>query len=146
MLTTILALVLILATLRIADAQTCSNASLMGECVLTSVSEPTTSGLAAGGGPEAVVGLMTFDGNGNFTIRIHKNANGQSVRTTNTGTYTMQSNCDGSYTFTNTSTGETDTHDLVLSPSGQVLRDILMSTQGRAVTERVTVGVCKFDE
>jgi hypothetical protein len=58
----------------------------------------------------------------------------------------MQTNCDGSYTFTNTSTGETDTHDIVLSPSGQVLRDVLISTQGRATTLRVTAGVCKFNE
>jgi hypothetical protein len=146
MLTALMAMALTFAARGLANAQNCSNASLNGSCVLIATTEPTTAGVAAGGGPEALVGLMTFDGAGNFTIRVHKNANGQSVRVTNTGTYSMQTNCDGSYTFTNTSTGETDTHDIVLSPSGQVLRDVLISTQGRATTLRVTAGVCKFNE
>jgi hypothetical protein len=147
MLVALSATALTFMTVHVAKAQmTCSNASLKGSCVLLAVTSPTTAGIAAGSGPEAVLGLMTFDGAGNFTIRVHKNANGQAVELNNSGTYTLQSNCDGQYTFTNTSTGETDIHDIVLSPQGQVLRDILISTQGRTTTLRVTAGVCKFNE
>jgi hypothetical protein len=130
----------------IANAQTCSNASLNGSCVLQAVASPTTTGIAAGSGPESLVGLITFDGAGNFTMRLHKNANGTFVQVDVAGTYTVQPNCDGSYTYTNANTGDTDTHDFVISPSGMVLREILRSTQGRSATLRVTAGLCKFNE
>jgi hypothetical protein len=114
--------------------------------VLQAVASPTTSGVAAGGGPEALVGLITFDGAGNFQMRMHKNANGNFVMVNVIGTYNVQSNCDGSYTYTNATTGDVDTHDFVISPSGQVLREILRSTKGRTTTLRVTAGICKFNE
>jgi len=63
--------------------------------VLQAVASPTTSGVAAGGGPESLVGLITFDGVGNFQMRLHKNANGTFVQADVTGTYTVQANCDG---------------------------------------------------
>lgn len=146
MLTALMATALTLARFGIAGAQTCSNASLNGSCVLQAVASPTTTGLAAGGGPESLVGLITFDGNGNFTMRIHKNANGTFFTGDISGTYTVQPNCDGSYTYTNANTGDTDVHDFVISPSGMVLREILRSTQGKTATLRVTAGVCKFNE
>ena len=146
MLTALMAMVLIFVSFDIANAQTCSNASLKGSCVLQAVASPTTTGIAAGDGPESLVGLITFDGVGAFTMRLHKNANGTFVEADITGTYTVQPNCDGSYTYTNANTGDTDTHDFVISPSGMVLREILRSTQGRTATLRVTAGVCKFNE
>src|SRR5580704_7470260 len=146
MLTTLMAMGLMLVSFNSANAQTCSDASLHGSCVLQAVASPTSAGIAAGGGPEALVGLITFDGLGAFTMRIHKNANGTFVEADVTGTYTVQPNCDGSYTYTNANTGDTDTHDFVISPSGMVLREILRSTQGRTATLRVTAGLCKFNE
>ena len=143
----LLAVAVTVAMGEIANAQTtCSVATLNGSCVLQAVASPTTSGIAAGGGPESLVGLMTFDGAGNFTIRLHKNANGNFVQANATGTYTVQPNCDGTYTYTNNSTGEVDTHDFVISPSGLAIREILRSTQGLTTTLRVTAGICKFDE
>jgi hypothetical protein len=142
----LVAIVLTLMSFGPANAQSCSNASVRGSCVLQAVASPTSAGLAAGGGPESLVGLITFDGVGNFTMRLHKNANGTFVQADVTGTYTVQPNCDGSYTYTNASTGDVDTHDFVLSVSGMVLREILRSTQGRTSTLRVTAGVCKFNE
>jgi hypothetical protein len=144
--TALMTMVLMFISVNIANAQTCSNASLNGSCVLQAVASPTSSGIAAGGGPESLVGLITFDGAGNFTQRLHKNANGTSVAVDVTGTYTVQPNCDGSYTYTNANTGDIDTHDFVISPSGMVLREILRSTQGRTATLRVTAGICKFNE
>jgi|SRR5208283_3193366 len=146
MLIAVMAMGLMFVSFDIANAQTCSNASLKGSCVLQAVASPTTTGIAAGGGPESLVGLITFDGAGNFTQHLHKNANGTSVEVDVTGTYTVQATCDGSYTYTNANTGDTDTHDFVISPSGMVLREILRSTQGRTATLRVTAGVCKFNE
>jgi hypothetical protein len=84
------------------------------------------------------VGLISFDGTGNFQMRLHKNASGNFVLVDVIGTYSVQSNCDGSYTYTNATTGDVDTHDFVISPSGRVLREILKSTKGRATTLRVT--------
>ncbi len=143
---TVIAIMLFFATVGFAKAQSCSLASLKGSCVLQAVAAPTTAGVAVGGGPESLVGLMTFDGAGNFVIRLHKNANGTTVVTSATGTYTVQANCDGTYTYTNNSNGEIDTHDFVISPSGMVLREILTSTQGLTTTLRVTAGICKFNE
>ena len=140
------ALTLALAALGSANAQTCNDETIKGSCVLQAVASPTTAGIAVGGGPESLVGLMTFDGAGNFEIRLHKNANGNFVQAAAIGTYTVQSNCDGSYTYTNNTTGEVDTHDFVISPSGKVLREILRSTKGLTTTLRVTAGICKFDE
>jgi hypothetical protein len=142
----LIAIVLAPLTFGPANAQSCSNASLNGSCVLQAVASPSSAGGAAGGGPESLVGLITFDGAGNFTMRLHKNANGTFIQTDVTGTYTVEANCDGSYTYTNANTGDVDTHDFVLSESGMVLREILRSTQGRSTTLRVTAGVCKFNE
>jgi hypothetical protein len=146
MLAALIAMVLAFLNLGIANAQSCNDATIKGSCVLQGVASPTTAGVSAGAGPEAILGLITFDGAGNFVMRLHKNANGKFVQVDVNGTYTVQSNCDGSYTYTNATTGDTDTHDFVISPSGRVLREILRSTQGRATTLRVTAGVCKFDE
>ena len=142
----LIAMTLALGTFGIAHAQNCNDATIKGSCVLQAVASPTTSGVAAGGGPEALVGLITFDGAGNFQMRMHKNANGNFVMVNVIGTYNVQSNCDGSYTYTNATTGDVDTHDFVISPSGQVLREILRSTKGRTTTLRVTAGICKFNE
>jgi hypothetical protein len=142
----LIALFLTPAAVGIANAESCSNASLNGTCVLQAVASPTTAGVAAGGGPESLLGAITFDGAGNFSMRLHKNANGAFVLVTVAGTYTVQSNCDGSYTYKNATNGEIDTHDFVISPSGMVLREILSSTQGLTTTLRVTAGIYKFNE
>jgi len=146
MLTALMSMSLAFMTIGIANAQSCNDATIAGSCVLQAVASPTTAGVAAGGGPEALVGLITFDGAGKFVMRLHKNANGNFVQVDVNGTYTVQSNCDGSYTYTNATTGDTDTHDFVISPSRRVLREILRSTQGRTTTLRVTAGICKFGE
>ncbi len=146
MLTALMSMSLAFMTVGIANAQSCNDATIAGSCVLLAVASPTTAGVAAGGGPEALVGLITFDGAGNFKMRLHKNANGKFVQADIIGTYTVQSNCDGSYTYSNATTGDTDIHDFVISPSGHVLREILRSTKGRSETLRVTAGLCKFDE
>ena len=79
-------------------------------------------------------------------MRLHKNDNGTYVLADTGGTYTVQANCEGSYSYVNATTGDTDTSDFVLSPSLHVMRIILKSTSGHNPTLRVSTGICRFDE
>ena len=97
MLTALISMSFAFMTAGIAHAQSCNDATIQGSCVLQAVASPTTAGVAAAGGPEALVGLITFDRAGNFKMRPHKNANGTFVQADIIGTYTVQSNRDGSY-------------------------------------------------
>jgi hypothetical protein len=136
---------LILST-RIARSQSCRNATLNGSCVIEIVSAPTGAGVAAGMGPETLVGLATFDGAGKVAFQLHKNANGVFVDADAVGRYMVQPNCEGSYIHANITTGDDDTSDFVLSPSRHTLRLIYRSSSEHNPTLRVSSGICRFDE
>lgn len=73
----------------------------------------TASGSAIGIGPVVSAGVWTFDGAGNFTLVDTESLNGTIIRRNLTGTYTVQANCTGSFTF---SAGNTD--DVVVVGGG----------------------------
>ena len=59
------------------------------------------SGTILGYGPFTVVGVATFDGNGNWSRVETSNVNGQVFPETLTGTYTVNSDCSGTALMTN---------------------------------------------
>jgi hypothetical protein len=75
------------------DGASCSNASLSGAYAIT------ISGSITGVGPVSVVGIATFDGNGNIPTNIgHIVVNGTQPPVdwlTGTGTYDVNANCTG---------------------------------------------------
>jgi len=73
----------------------CSNRTLKG-----SYGE-LLSGTILGYGPFTVVGVATFDGNGNWSRVETSNVNGQVFPETLTGTYTVNSDCSGTALMTN---------------------------------------------
>ena len=62
MLTALISMSLAFMTAGTAHAQSCNDATIQGSCVLQAVASPTTAAVPAGGGPEALAGLITFDG------------------------------------------------------------------------------------
>ena len=75
----------------------CSNASLRGTFAYTSTGFITAPPPIAG--PIAEVGTQTFDGNGNTTATATLSGNGTLYQLTITGTYTVKSDCTGTFTL-----------------------------------------------
>jgi hypothetical protein len=73
----------------------CSNANLRGTFAYT----VTGSFVATppGIGPSAEAGSQTFDGNGNTTVTGMSNTNGIPMPAAETGTYTVNSDCTGTF-------------------------------------------------
>ena len=87
------------------------------------------------GEPYAAAGIMSFDGEGNLAILATRSVEREQV--TNSGTYTIGSNCSGSMEL-----GEGTINDFYLGPAGRSFRFVRVSGEG-AVTgeaERVTTG------
>lgn len=70
----------------------------------------------AGSAHVAFVGKITYDGEGNFVNPFTVSFNGAIVRSELTGTYTVNSDCTGSFTATDGSS-----FDFVVSPDGSKL-------------------------
>jgi hypothetical protein len=75
----------------------CNNGTLQGTFAYT----VTGSFVAAPAplGPYAEVGAQTFDGNGGTTAAGMSNTNGTVMAATRTGTYTVNADCSGTFTF-----------------------------------------------
>ena len=121
------AMVIVLVTFGHARAANgCSNASLQG-----SYGIHLTGGAAAGPiavGPPwpsvAIVGLLTFDGEGRFagnlTLRLNTPTGPiTQSRVPYTGTYTVNPDCTGEDTLINSLTGGFNTHEFVLLDKGR---------------------------
>jgi hypothetical protein len=76
----------------------CSNATLMGTFAYTSTGS-TTAASPAGAGAVAEVGTQTFDGNGGTTGAATLSGNGTIFQLTFQGTYTLNSDCTGTFTL-----------------------------------------------
>jgi hypothetical protein len=89
------ALALVLAPAAKAVDLGCSNTSLRGSFAYTE----TGSLVAAPApiGPYAEVGVQTFDGNGNTTVTGMSSTNGTASPADQTGTYTVNSDCTGTF-------------------------------------------------
>lgn len=75
----------------------CNNATLQGTFAYTVtgsfVAAPATPGLYA------EVGAQTFDGNGNTAVSGMSNSNGTAASTDRAGTYTVNSDCTGTFSI-----------------------------------------------
>ena len=74
----------------------CNNATLQGTFAYT-VTGAIVAAPAAPLGPYAEVGAQTFDGNGNTATAGNSNSNGSIAPVTETGTYTVNSDCTGTF-------------------------------------------------
>jgi len=79
-----------------ADDKGCSNATLRGSYAQSGTGVITAPPDQAG--PFANVGTLFFDGSGSLTGTLVVNSNGSSSPVTETGTYTVNSDCTGTYT------------------------------------------------
>ncbi len=101
----------------VARADACSNASLSGSFGFTA------TGTVASVGPVAQVGRQTFDGEGNTAGTGTISANGNILRGTFTGTYTVDPDCTGSLTLDFSVLGVVHS-DLVIVADGREFRAI----------------------
>src|ERR1035438_10418045 len=90
------ALALALSSTAKASDKGCSNATLRGTYAQTGAGVITAPPDQAG--PFANVGTLVFDGNGGLTGALVVSSNGSSSQATETGTYTVNSDCTGTYT------------------------------------------------
>jgi hypothetical protein len=89
----------------------CSNATLNGTYGLYA------TGTVIGVGPVGLVGVLEYDGQGEFTGTVFQKVNGNLVQFTVTGTYSVDSNC-VSTDVSHTSTGQSGTHTVVIVDNG----------------------------
>ena len=116
-----------------AQPQQCllGNATLNGTYVLRSSGTVMITNTSAGI-PIAAVGLITFDGQGNFRTSFTGNLNGNVVKGfPGTGTYTLRNDCTGSLTLV---PGPSH-YDLVVSPDGKKAYS-LQTDPGTVTTQR----------
>ena len=117
-----------------ADNKGCSNASLRGAFGFTGIGT-LLAVPAPFAGPYAEVGSQTFDGKGNTDGTMTISANGNIMRETIQGTYTINPDCTGSLTLYSSPLGVTAHYDLVIDNDGAELRAIC--TDPGAVISRV---------
>jgi hypothetical protein len=76
----------------------CSNATLIGTFAYTTTGFIVAAPIPALVGPSAEVGMQHFDGNGGVTFTFNSSQNGNIGPGTATGTYTVNSDCTGTFT------------------------------------------------
>ena len=104
----------------------CSNATLRGSFGYTATGTLLPAAAPPPfAGPFGEVGRQTFDGNGNTTATATINANGNIVKVTIEGTYTVNPDCTGSMTRNVSAPVSGTAHDdLVIDDDGLELRTI----------------------
>ena len=94
----------------------CTNASLKGTF------SHLGTGFITGVGPLAGVGTDTFDGNGGITGTASLSINGTIASVTETGTYTVNPDCTGTYTVS--SAGGSTTAFFVIDDGGNEVKAV----------------------
>jgi hypothetical protein len=84
-------------------------------------------------GPFANVGTLIFDGNGGLTGTLVVSSNGSSAQSTETGTYTVNSDCTGTYTVQITAFGITSNAYFAIDTNGDEL-EIIVTDPGSVIT------------
>ena len=84
-------------------------------------------------GPFANVGTLVFDGRGGVTGTLMISQNGMSTQVTETGTYTVNSDCTGTYTVQIDPFGFSSQEYLAIASGGDEL-EILVLDQGSVIT------------
>jgi hypothetical protein len=95
---------------RSAQAGNCTNATLKGAYGIF-----VSATILPAGTPRSVLGVLTFDGKGNFTATLTFNTDGVISHPTDTGPYTVNADCTGTL-ITN---GGTGTVDIVIVDGGK---------------------------
>lgn len=114
-----------------AEDKGCSNYTLRG-----TYSQIGTGAITAPpdmAGPFANVGTLVFDGNGGVTGGLVVNQNGSTAQATETGTYSVNSDCTGTYTVQITPFGITSQASFVIDNNGDEL-EILVTDPGSVIT------------
>jgi len=114
-----------------ADNKGCSNATLRGSYAQTGSGVITAPPDQAG--PFANVGTLVFDGNGNLTGTLVVSSNGSSSPATETGTYTVNSDCTGTYTVQIAPFGITSQAFFAISSNWDEL-EIIVTDPGSVIT------------
>jgi hypothetical protein len=125
------ALALTMAPMAKAEPKGCSAATLKG-----TFSQKGTGVIiapAALAGPMANVGTLTFDGNGNVTGAVVNSLNGNIVPATETGTYTVNPDCTGTYTVQISPLGITGNAFFVIDEGGNEIQ-IITTDPGVVIT------------
>jgi hypothetical protein len=84
-------------------------------------------------GPFANVGTLSFDGSGGLTGALVVSSNGSSSQATETGTYTVNSDCTGTYTVQIDPFGITSQAFFVIDTNGDEL-EIIVTDPGSVIT------------
>jgi hypothetical protein len=124
-------LVLAIAPTVQASDKGCSNNTLRGSYAQTGSGVITAPPDQAG--PFANVGTLFFDGLGGLTGTLVVNSNGSSSPATETGTYTVNSDCTGTYTVQIAPFGITSQAFFAIDANGDELQ-ILVTDQGSVIT------------
>jgi len=114
-----------------ADDKGCSNATLRGTYAQTGSGVITAPPDQAG--PFANVGTLIFDGNGGLTGALVASSNGTSSPATETGTYTVNSDCTGTYTVQIAPFGITSNAFFAIDTNGDEL-EISVTDPGSVIT------------
>lgn len=113
----------------------CSNRTLQGSYGLFG------DGTNVGVGPNVVIAIFTYDGNGNLTGTGTSKTNGNVAHFTLTGSYTVDENCNVADTVVFPS-GATATHEYVVVDNGKEFY-FINSTPGTTTSGNVNGGVGK---
>ncbi len=125
------ALVLGTAPAAKADNKGCSNATLKGTFAFKGVGFVTAPPALAG--PLAHLGTLTFDGKGALAGTGLENLNGNFQAGTETGTYTVNPDCTGTFTYLESPAGITAHGYFVIEPGFNELQ-IMETDPGTVVT------------
>jgi len=109
----------------------CSNATLRGTYAQTGSGVITAPPDQAG--PFANVGTLVFDGNGGLTGALVVSSNGTSAQSAETGTYTVNSDCTGTYTVQIVAFGITSQAFFALDSNGDEL-EIIVTDPNSVIT------------
>ena len=109
----------------------CSNNTLHGSYAQTGTGVITAPPDQAG--PFANVGALFFDGNGGLTGTLVVSQSGMSAQATETGTYTVNSDCTGTYTVQIAPFGITSQAFFAIDTSGDEL-EIIVTDPGSVIT------------
>jgi len=114
-----------------AQGKGCSNYTLRGTYAQIGTGMITAPPEMAG--PFANVGTLVFDGNGGLTGGLVVNQNGSTAQATETGTYSVNSDCTGTYTVQIAPFGITSQAFFAIDANGDEL-EIIVTDPGSVIT------------
>lgn len=124
-----------------------SEAGLKGTCIWQEIKFPTTSSSAQGLGPATILASLHFNGSGILTMDYDVNIDGTYTSTNNVqGTYSLDLTGHGTFAFTSPASGVIRTYDFRVSKDGGTIYTIAKADAGLDVSQRVSIGTCKFQD